>query len=164
MNSLYFGIFDHQTRWVSLAFTTLITAYMVSLNNTVLNSAESKAMQVLDYFTIASLAFTVEESHHSLVFPNWLSWRRTLMAGRLLCLSLWQNKCWAQEKPESLWSKLENQLKVIFYLFIYSLNTHQILYLWWRWTSFESLLLYLYFIRQLTVCVSFSSFAVETYS
>lgn len=100
---------------------------MISLSRTMFNSVELKIMQVGDRLAIVSLAFILDKSHHLSVFPNWLSWRAVLMAGRLLSLSFCQEEHRAQENQSSQWAKLEKWLKVIFYLFIYLLNTYQLL-------------------------------------
>lgn len=116
---------------------------MISLSRTMFNSVELKIMQVGDRLAIVSLAFMLDKSHHLSVFPNWLSWRAVLMAGRLLSLSFCQEERWAQENQSSQWAKLEKWLKVIFYLFAKYLSTS--LCLWWLYSSyFQSFLPYLF--------------------
>jgi hypothetical protein len=56
--------------WTSLILKLLTNHLMISLNNAVFNSVESKMMQVVDHLAITSLAFILNESHHPSVFPN----------------------------------------------------------------------------------------------
>ena len=84
-------------------------------------------MQVADRLAITSLAFTLDEDHHSSASPSSLSCRAMLMAGdSLACHSARKDV----DHKKNQWTKLKKRLKVIFYLFIYSVNTYQTLSLW----------------------------------